>query len=124
MDNRHILIVDDHPINRRLPAVILRDAGWITEEAESGENALSLLAQNRYDAVLLDISMPGMSGEEVCRRIRADSRLKSLRIIAYTAHAMEENRREMMDAGFDWILVKPISRESLLESLDSTERHA
>lgn len=124
MSDRRILIVDDHPINRRLPAVILQDAGWITTEADSGEQALSRLSENRYDAVLLDISMPGMSGEEVCRRIRAAPQFQSVRIVAYTAHAMEENRREMMDAGFDWILVKPISRRSLLESLDMPELRA
>jgi CheY-like chemotaxis protein len=117
MNPRHILIVDDHPINRLLPAVILRDAGWITEEAASGEEALTLLASGNHFAVLLDISMPGMSGEEVCRHIRNDERLRHLRVIAYTAHATLENRDDIMRAGFDWLLVKPISRQSLLESL-------
>ncbi|MGE0557393.1 MAG: response regulator [Burkholderiales bacterium] len=122
MNERHMLIVDDHPINRRLPAVILRDAGWTTEEAENGEEALAKLAGGSYSAVLLDISMPGMSGEEVCRRIRADSRLKDLRVIAYTAHAMEETRTDMMHAGFDWMLVKPISRQLLLDALAAPRR--
>jgi len=118
MTGRHVLIVDDHPINRRLPEVILRDAGWLTDEAENGEQALAKLARGGFDVVLLDISMPGMSGEEVCRRIRADETLKHLRVIAYTAHAMEESRPMLMQAGFDWLLVKPISRQSLLEALD------
>ncbi len=117
MSSRRILIVDDHPINRRLPAVILRDAGWTIDEAASGEDALSKLVNASYDAVLLDISMPGMSGEDVCRRIRADGQLKHLRVIAYTAHAMEENRDDIMNAGFHSILVKPISRQSLLDAL-------
>lgn len=117
MSSRRILIVDDHPINRRLPAVILRDAGWIIDEAANGEDALARLWDTTYDAVLLDISMPGMSGEEVCRRIRADGSLRHLKVIAYTAHAMEENRDDIMNAGFHGILVKPISRQSLLDAL-------
>ena len=118
MSQRRILIVDDHPINRRLPAVILRDAGWIIDEAANGEDALARLYSTMYDAVLLDISMPGMSGEDVCRRIRADPQLQHLRVVAYTAHAMEENRDDIMNAGFHAILVKPISRQSLLDALD------
>jgi two-component system, chemotaxis family, chemotaxis protein CheY len=118
MTGRRVLIVDDHPINRRLPEVILRDAGWLTDEAENGEQALAKLAAGSFEVVLLDISMPGMSGEEVCRRIRADERLKHLRVIAYTAHAIEESRPSLMQAGFDWLLIKPISRQSLLEALD------
>jgi len=118
MTGRRVLIVDDHPINRRLPEVILRDAGWLTDEAENGEQALSKLSEGAFEAVLLDISMPGMSGEEVCRHIRADEHLKHLRVIAYTAHAIEESRPALMQAGFDWLLVKPISRQSLLEALE------
>lgn len=119
MNSRRILIVDDHPINRRLPAVILGDAGWIIDEAANGEDALTRLGSASYDAVLLDISMPGMSGEDVCRRIRANGRLQHLRVIAYTAHAMEENRDDIMNAGFHGILVKPISRQSLLDALEA-----
>jgi|LNFM01.1.fsa_nt_gb two-component system, chemotaxis family, chemotaxis protein CheY len=118
MTDRHVLIVDDHPINRRLPEVILRDAGWLTDEAENGEQALAKLAAGSFEVVLLDISMPGMSGEEVCRRIRADEHLKHLRVIAYTAHAIEESRPALVQAGFDWLLIKPISRQSLLEAID------
>lgn len=117
MRERHILIVDDHPINRRLPAVILRDAGWTIDEAENGEIALDKLAQETFTSVLLDISMPGMSGEEVCRRIRADARLCGIQVVAYTAHAMEETRASIMQAGFDGLLIKPISRQSLLDAL-------
>ena len=67
----------------------------------------------RSDLVLLDVSMPGMSGIEVCRRIRADERLRGLRVIAYTAHALPEERRSFLDASFDDILIKPITREAL-----------
>lgn len=124
MDKHHILIVDDHPINRQLPAVFLRDAGWTSEMAESGDEALAKLDHGGFTAVLLDISMPGMSGEEVCRRIRADARLRGLRVIAYTAHAMEETRSAIMQAGFDGLLIKPISRQSLLDAFAAPDTPA
>lgn len=115
----HVLIVDDNQINRVLPTAILKKEGHTVAEAASGEQALTWLAENRPDCVLLDISMPGMSGEEVCRRIRSDllDRLQGLRVIAYTAHAMPEERERIMNSGFDDLLIKPISRASLLAVL-------
>lgn len=113
---RRILIVDDHPINRRLPAMLLADHGWICEQAADGEEALRKLAAAPFEVVLLDLGMPGLSGYEVCRRIRADSALKHLRVIAYTSLAASEV--DVVAAGFDALLGKPISRELLLALLN------
>ena len=113
----NVLVVDDHPANRLLPAAILRKQGCCVVEAASGEDALIELARARFDCVLLDISMPGIDGDEVCRRIRADERLCGIRVIAYTAHAMQGDESRIMEAGFDDILIKPISRAGLLEKL-------
>jgi two-component system, chemotaxis family, chemotaxis protein CheY len=113
----HILIVDDQPTNRRLPAAILGKLGCRVAEAENGEQALDYLAREAVDCVLLDISMPGLTGDEVCRRIRQDARLQGLRVVAYTAHAMYGEEVRIMDAGFDAILIKPISRVVLLQAL-------
>ncbi len=112
-----VLIVDDHAANRQLPAAILRKLGCEIAEAESGEAALAHLALHDVDCVLLDISMPGLSGEEVCERIRADPRLQRLKVIAYTAHAMQSDEARIMRAGFDHLLVKPISRAALLAAV-------
>lgn len=117
MDKPTILIVDDHAINRALPAVILRDAGFATDEAASGSDALEKLGKGTYAAVLLDISMPDMSGEDVCRQIRNNARLFRLPVIAYTAHAMSDSQSEIMAAGFNSILIKPISRRMLLDCI-------
>jgi CheY-like chemotaxis protein len=84
---------------------------------ESGSAALALLADQTFDVVLLDLSMPGMSGEETCRRIRTDQRLQSLYVIAYTAHALEHERERILACGFDDILVKPVSRAALLAAV-------
>lgn len=119
MSERRVLIVDDHPINRTLAAVLLRGSDWVCEQAGSGEEALQKLAANHYDCVLLDISMPEMSGEEVCRRVRADERFKGLRVIAYTAHTMKDEQEQILAAGFDALLIKPINKAILLETINA-----
>ena len=112
-----ILVVDDQKINRTLPCVLLRQAGCDVEEVESGEAALAALHARPMDAVLVDISMPGLSGTEVCRRVRADPALAGLFVVAYTAHALPEKRVEILAAGFDEVLIKPINRQRLLEAM-------
>jgi len=112
-----VLIVDDQKLNRTLPCVLLRQQGCEVIEADSGEAALAALQGRSMDAILLDISMPGISGTEVCRRLRGDPALAGLYIVAYTAHALPEQRVEMLAAGFDEVLIKPINRQRLLEAL-------
>ena len=112
-----VLIVDDQKINRTLPSVLLRQLGCEVIEADSGEAALAALRGRSMDAILLDISMPGISGTEVCQRLRGDPALAGLYIVAYTAHALPEQRVEMLAAGFDEVLIKPINRQRLLEAL-------
>jgi CheY-like chemotaxis protein len=111
-----ILIVDDHPTNRRLPASLLRQHGWEVDIAADGESALDKLAIAHFDAVLLDLNMPEVSGFEVCRRIRADPLLKHLRIYAYTAMTTLDGK--LQSAGFDGVLTKPLSGEQLLAMLE------
>ncbi len=113
----HILIVDDNLTNRKLPAAILGKAGCTIVEAENGDQALSLLARDHFDCVLLDISMPGITGDEVCRRIRQNPDLANMRVVAYTAHAMSGDGSRIMDSGFDALITKPISRNILLEAV-------
>src|SRR5262249_9697446 len=89
----HVLIVDDDAVNRRMAHALFQKLGWCAETVDSGAGALRHLATQRYDLLLLDISMPGMNGMDVCQRIRADQRLRALRVIAYTAHALLEQQR-------------------------------
>lgn len=112
------LIVDDHAHNRMLPKALLGKLGFATVEADSGDAALALLERDLdIDRVLLDINMPGMTGTEVCERLRQTSRGKGLLIVAYTAHAYPHESAKFMQAGFDAVLIKPISREGLLTAL-------
>ncbi|MFM9968804.1 MAG: response regulator [Burkholderiales bacterium] len=118
---KRVLVVDDHPVNRLVVKLILDPAGHLVVLAESGEEALERLAEGKFDAVLLDISMPGMSGEATYRRIRENPTCAGVRIIAYTAHALDSQRLELLDQGFDEVLTKPISRQSLFAALGIAE---
>ena len=114
---RVALVVDDNEINRRVAVAFLKWLGWEVREADNGADALAGLAGRSCDLVLLDVSMPGMSGIEVCRRVRADPALSSLPVLAYTAHALAEETAAMLAAGFDGILTKPVKFETLAATL-------
>ncbi len=109
----HALVVDDHDANRLLARTLLRKLGWTSDEAASGPAALRMVAQIRYALILLDISMPEMSGEETCAAIRTMPDGSSLRIVAYTAHAFPDEKARIMTAGFDDLLIKPVNLQSL-----------
>jgi CheY-like chemotaxis protein len=106
---KQALVVDDNPLNSRLVAVLLKRLGWSSELASSGEQALDVLRQRSFDLVLLDMRMPGLSGEQACRAIRDDLGLTGLPVVAYTAHSTPEEKQRMLDSGFSGLLVKPIS---------------
>ena len=113
-----VLIVDDHQVNRLLPRAILGKLGVEVVEADCGEAALDCLdKEGGVDHVLLDVSMPGMTGLEVCRRLREAPATRDLHIVAYTAHAFASEKDQIMAAGFNDLLIKPISRDTLLQAL-------
>lgn len=112
-----VLIIDDIPSNRKIANVILSKHGWHTEEASSGVDALKRTDLADFSHILLDINMPELDGIETCRRLRHNAKLQHLRIVAYTAHALEHEQCEIMASGFDAIVTKPISVQSLLDAL-------
>lgn len=112
-----VLVVDDNPVNRLLPVTWLIRAGHEAVECSSGHEALERLGSGRYDAVLLDLSMPGLSGTEVCRTLRASPEHADMRIVAYTAHLQPELVSGFQEAGFDAVLIKPVTRLAAFTAL-------
>ena len=110
-----IAIVEDNADNRLLLQAIL-DGQYDLVEYENGTEALSGLAASLPDLVLLDISLPGMDGNEILSRIRADHVLRKLPVIALTAHAMSGDREKYLAAGFNDYITKPIVDETILLS--------
>ena len=121
---RTICVVEDNADNRLLLRAILDD-DYDLVEYEDGSSALAGLHAVRPDLVLLDISLPGMAGTDVLSRMRADRELRSLPVIALTAHAMTGDRTRLLDAGFDDYVAKPITDETeLIAAIERSWRAA
>lgn len=110
---RTLAVVEDNADNRLLLQAILGDLYQLVEY-ENGADALAGFARARPDLVLLDISLPGMDGNEILQRIRKDVMLRDLPVIALTAHAMAGDREKFLAAGFDDYITKPIVDETQL----------
>jgi CheY-like chemotaxis protein len=120
---RKVLVVDDIPANRMIAEAMLRQLGWLVVTASDGREALRALGGDAFDLVLLDISMPGISGMEVCQSIRANAALADLPVIAYTAHAQPEDRRNFLASGFNEVLIKPVNRETMASAVAGVMQH-
>ena len=108
-----LAVVEDNADNRLLLQAILGDR-YDLVEYENGADALAGFAGARPDLVLLDISLPGLDGNEVLKRIRQDDSLRTLPVVALTAHAMAGDRERFLAAGFNDYVTKPIVDETLL----------
>ena len=87
---RRVLVVDDVLVNRKLASAMFAKLSWQVTDLDGGIAALDWLASNpTVDLMLLDISMPDLSGEDLCRQLRANPAFAELPIVAYTAHAMQ-----------------------------------
>lgn len=109
-----ILVVDDTPTNVKLLRLILGDAGYRVLDAYSGAEALEILHRDRPDAMLLDVRMPGMTGYEVCRKIREDPEFSSLPVIMVTSLSLAEERIRGIEAGATDFISKPFNKKELL----------
>jgi class 3 adenylate cyclase/CheY-like chemotaxis protein len=121
MPNR-ILVVDDSPLNVKLLHDILATRGYVVTSAASGHDALDAIAREPPDLVLLDVLMPGMSGFEVCGRIRANARTALLPVVMVTALHAVEDRIAGLEAGADDFLTKPFNKLELLARVRSLLR--
>ena len=119
-----LLLVEDNDLNREIASEILGAAGFIIEEAENGRIAVDKLLEKGfgyYSAVLMDVQMPVMDGYEATKLIRAfeDKALSNIPIIAMTANAFEEDKKNAFDAGMNAHISKPIDVKKLLDTLNN-----
>jgi signal transduction histidine kinase/DNA-binding NarL/FixJ family response regulator len=114
-----VLLVEDNPANQKLAAYILRDRGHAVDIAESGQQALSMTENDRYDVILMDVQMPGMDGIQATAAIRArEGGQRRVPIVAMTAHAMKGDRQRCLASGMDGYLSKPILGKELLATVE------
>ena len=119
---RCILLVEDNALNSEIAVEILNEYGFLVDTAENGEVAVEKVKNSvpgNYDLVLMDVQMPVMNGYEATKAIRAlaDPALAGITILAMTANAFEEDKKEALECGMDGFLSKPIVMEELLAAL-------
>jgi signal transduction histidine kinase/CheY-like chemotaxis protein len=112
-----ILLVEDNPINQELAHDLLGRAGVVLTTADNGAQALERLAQDDFDAVLMDCQMPVMDGYEATRALRQQPRWRELPVIAMTANAMVGDREKVLAAGMNDHVAKPIKVDELFTTL-------
>jgi two-component system sensor histidine kinase/response regulator len=117
LTGRKVLLVEDNDFNRDIAAEVLTELGIALTVAVNGREAVDLVATQPFDLVLMDIQMPVMDGLTATKLIRADSRFRSLPILAMTAHAMSGDRERSLGAGMNDHITKPISFDELTMSL-------
>jgi len=114
-----ILIVEDNDRNLKLVRDVLQVKGYTTLEAMTGEDGVKLALERKPDLVLMDIQLPGINGIEALHQIRANPETANIPIIAVTASVMQQDRKQITEAGFDAYVGKPIN---LKEFLDAVKR--
>ena len=110
----HILVVDDDPSIRRMFQLLLNDTGYRVSTATSGEEALAYMELVTPDLVLMDLMLPGINGQEVTERIKADTDKPFIPVILVTAQNDQRSKVTALDAGADDFLIKPVEFAELL----------
>ena len=113
----HVLLVEDNPINQMVAQKMLEKIGIKATLAADGQEALDMLEQDEFDAVLMDCQMPVMDGYEATRRIREQDALLKLPVIAMTANVMEGDREKCIEAGMNDYIGKPFVEMDLKKTL-------
>jgi len=112
--NKRILVVEDTEDNRRILRDLLTNAGFDVIEATDGERGVAAAREERPDLILMDIQLPVIDGYEATRRIKADSELGNIPIIAVTSYALSGDEEKTRHAGCDGYIAKPYSPRQIL----------
>ncbi len=113
-----ILVVDDEELLRELVQACLEDlAGWKTMTAASGAECLQIAQMKQFDAILLDMSMPGMDGFEVYERLQSNPITQSIPVILLTAKVLPSDRDRFEKMGVTGVIAKPIEPTTLTEAI-------
>lgn len=109
----NILLVEDNAINQKVALRLLERMGYHADVADNGQLGLDAIEQKQYDLILMDLQMPVMDGLTATRHIRKNANIDQPYIIAVTANAMEEDRKQCKEAGMDGFVAKPVTLDHL-----------
>ncbi len=110
---KRILVVDDNSANLKLASDLMECEGYVVDRAGNAEAALSAIARNRPDLILMDLALPGMDGLDLTRLLRGQESTRGITVVALTAFAMKRDEERAMQAGCDAYIVKPIDTRKL-----------
>lgn len=113
---KYILVADDEPMNLEIMKIILMDEYEI-QCADNGIDCLKSIAERKPDLLLLDYSMPGMNGIDVCKNLRANSETKDIPIIMVSGFASDTNINAGLEAGVNEYMTKPYKPNELLDAV-------
>ncbi|MCF3649309.1 response regulator [Synoicihabitans lomoniglobus] len=113
-----LLLVEDNEMNRDMLSRRLKKRGFEVELAVDGIAGAEMALAGGHDLILLDMSLPGMTGWDVARKLKADPAVAAVPIIALTAHAMESDRQQALEAGCDEFETKPVNLKDLLAKVN------
>lgn len=123
-ESQNILIIEDHPVNRFLLNNQLETAGHKITNAESAQEALTILANNMFDLILLDFNLPDIPGQELIQLIYKTNGRQNIPVIAITANALPETRILALSSGFAEFISKPYRTKELLEKISLVIRNS
>jgi len=115
-----ILIVEDNEKNLKLVRDVLQVKGYSTLEASTAEDGLKIARERKPALILMDIQLPGMSGIEALRALRAAPATAAIPVVAITASVMQQDRQQIMSAGFDGFIEKPINLKALFDTVQKS----
>lgn len=113
MAGEAILIVDDNPINLKLEKILLSVEGYEVRTATDAEEALKIMETFIPRLILMDLQLPGMTGLDLTRKIKANPRYNNVIILAVTAYAMKGDKEKALEAGCDGYITKPIDTKTM-----------
>lgn len=113
MSDKNVMVVEDNEKNRKLMRVILKAKGYSVIEATTGEEAMTILKNQKPDIILMDIQLPGIDGLTLIKQIKGAVVTKDIPIIAVTAYAMKGDEQKILDTGCDAYMSKPINTQEL-----------
>ncbi len=116
---KRILVIEDQELNRKVVRIVLQSKGYTVVEAADAMEALACLENAIPHLILMDIALPGQSGEDLTKRIKANLAWVDIPIIALTAAAMSGDKERILEAGCDDYLSKPIDIKILIERVET-----
>jgi len=112
--SKTVLIVEDNPANLKLATLVLEDAGYRVLAAATANDAITIARTEMPQLILMDIQLPGMSGLDATRHLKAEPQTAGIPVIALTAFAMKGDEERILQAGCDGYIAKPFSYKDLL----------